>query len=161
MAQSGGPAGVHLLAAIIVGILLLATGHNPISTYHQMYSASVTADGALTSTFVYADAVAVHRLCAPRSPSGCAPGTSVARDSSTWVPWGPPPSGSCSADWPRPLLIIAMVLGGFAAGTVWATIPALFRAYLRTNEILTSLMLNYVAGFSHVLPDLRQRLVLA
>jgi simple sugar transport system permease protein len=30
---------------------------------------------------------------------------------------------------------------------LWAEIPALLRAYLRTNEILTSLMLNYVAGF--------------
>jgi simple sugar transport system permease protein len=50
-------------------------------------------------------------------------------------------------DWPRPLLIIAMVVGGALAGMLWATIPALLRAYLRTNEILTSLMLNYVAGF--------------
>jgi simple sugar transport system permease protein len=40
-----------------------------------------------------------------------------------------------------------MVLGGAFAGMLWATIPALLRAYLRTNEILTSLMLNYVAGF--------------
>ena len=43
-----------VLAAIIAGILLAATGHNPFSTYHQMYSAAVTADGALSSTFVYA-----------------------------------------------------------------------------------------------------------
>ena len=50
-------------------------------------------------------------------------------------------------DWPRPLVIIAMVLGGVLAGMPWAEIPALLRAYLRTNEILTSLMLNYVAGF--------------
>ncbi len=53
-----------LLAAIIVGILLAATGHNPFSTYHQMYSASVTADGALTSTFVYATPMLFTGLCA-------------------------------------------------------------------------------------------------
>ncbi len=55
--------------------------------------------------------------------------------------------GLVLGDWPRPLLIIAMIVGGALAGMLWACIPALLRAYLRTNEILTSLMLNYVAGF--------------
>ena len=32
------------------------------------------------------------------------------------------------------------------AGMLWAAIPGVLRAYGRTNEILTSLMLNYVAG---------------
>src|SRR5450759_2898072 len=39
-----------------------------------------------------------------------------------------------------------MVIGGMVAGMVWAAIPGILRAYGRTNEILTSLMLNYVAG---------------
>jgi simple sugar transport system permease protein len=47
---------------------------------------------------------------------------------------------------PGPLVIVAMVIGGALAGSLWAAIPGLLRAYLRTNEILTSLMLNYVAG---------------
>jgi len=55
--------------------------------------------------------------------------------------------GLVLGDWPRPLLIVAMVVGGALAGMLWACIPGLLRAYLRTNEILTSLMLNYVAGF--------------
>jgi simple sugar transport system permease protein len=55
--------------------------------------------------------------------------------------------GLVFGDWPRPLLIVAMVVGGALAGMLWACIPGLLRAYLRTNEILTSLMLNYVAGF--------------
>ena len=58
-----------VLAAVIVGILLLATGHNPLSTYHQMYSAAITADGALTATFSLRDATSFHRavrrLCLP------------------------------------------------------------------------------------------------
>ena len=53
-----------VLAAIIVAILLLATGHNPLSTYHQMYSAAITADGALSSTFVYATPLLFTGLCA-------------------------------------------------------------------------------------------------
>lgn len=39
----------------------------------------------------------------------------------------------------------AMVLGGAIGGALWAGIPALLRTHFNANEILTSLMLNYVA----------------
>jgi simple sugar transport system permease protein len=131
---------------VIVGILLLATGHNPFSTYHQMYSAAVTADGALTGTFVYATPMLFTGLCA-----------AFAFRMRTWNiggegqlymgAVGASAVGLLLGDWPRPLLIVAMILGGAFAGMLSAAIPGLLRAYLRTNEILTSLMLNYVAGF--------------
>ncbi|WP_238364966.1 ABC transporter permease [Mesobacterium pallidum] len=40
-----------------------------------------------------------------------------------------------------PLMIVAGILGGL----IWALIPALLKVYFRTNEILVSLMLVYVA----------------
>ena len=46
-----------------------------------------------------------------------------------------------SGPWILPLMILAGVLGGMA----WAAIPALLRTRLKVNEILTSLMLTYVA----------------
>ena len=39
-----------------------------------------------------------------------------------------------------------MCLAGGLAGAAWAAIPAVLRAFFKTNEIITSLMLNYVAG---------------
>ena len=39
-----------------------------------------------------------------------------------------------------------MIVAGLAAGAAWALIPGFLKAYLSTNEIITSLMLNYVAG---------------
>ncbi|MEZ5138071.1 MAG: ABC transporter permease [Acidimicrobiales bacterium] len=44
-----------------------------------------------------------------------------------------------------PVLIVAMVVAGAAAGAAWAGIAAVLRAYLGTNEIITTLMLNYLA----------------
>jgi general nucleoside transport system permease protein len=38
------------------------------------------------------------------------------------------------------------VAAGAALGAAWAAIPGLLRAFLHTNEIITSLMLNYVAA---------------
>ncbi|MGR3541139.1 MAG: ABC transporter permease [Hasllibacter sp.] len=43
------------------------------------------------------------------------------------------------------LIFPMMVLAGLAGGVAWAMIPALLRAYARTNEILVSLLLVYVA----------------
>jgi simple sugar transport system permease protein len=40
--------------------------------------------------------------------------------------------------------IPAMMLGGMAAGALWALIPAVLRAYLDVNEIISTLMLNYI-----------------
>jgi general nucleoside transport system permease protein len=40
-----------------------------------------------------------------------------------------------------------MCLGGALAGALWASIPGVLRAFANTNEIITSLMLNYVAGY--------------
>ena len=40
-----------------------------------------------------------------------------------------------------PIMFIAAVL----AGAAWALIPALLKAYLRVNEIITTLMFNYIA----------------
>ena len=47
---------------------------------------------------------------------------------------------------PSPLIIAAMIAAGAAGGALLAAIPAILRAYFSTNEIITSLMLNYVAA---------------
>ena len=46
-----------------------------------------------------------------------------------------------------PLVVLAMVLLGILGGMVWAAIPALLKVRFGTNEILTSLMLVYVAQY--------------
>ena len=46
---------------------------------------------------------------------------------------------------PSWLLLPLMGLAGFAMGALWGLAPALLKAYLSVNEIITSLMLNYVA----------------
>ncbi len=45
-----------------------------------------------------------------------------------------------------PLLLPLMLLMGIAGGMTWAAIPAFLKVRFGTNEILTSLMLVYVAG---------------
>src|SRR3954469_14402404 len=42
-------------------------------------------------------------------------------------------------------ILPAMILGGAVGGALWAAIPALLKTRFNASEILTSLMLNYVA----------------
>lgn len=48
---------------------------------------------------------------------------------------------------PKPLMLTAMALAGFVGGGIWGFIPGYLKAKLNVNEIITSLMLNYVAIF--------------
>lgn len=53
--------------------------------------------------------------------------------------------GIFPAGTPGIILIPAMVVGGMVAGALWGGIAGVLRARLNVNEIITTLMLNYVA----------------
>jgi len=46
---------------------------------------------------------------------------------------------------PRPLLLISMLLGGILGGAIWALLPAILKIKRGMNEIISTLMLNYIA----------------
>jgi len=48
-------------------------------------------------------------------------------------------------DLPGYVLLPAMLIGASLAGGVWGLVPALLKVRLRANEIIVSLMLNYIA----------------
>jgi general nucleoside transport system permease protein len=49
-------------------------------------------------------------------------------------------------EWQSPLTLLLMLLFGILGGMLWGSIPAFLRNRFNANEILTSLMLVYVAG---------------
>ena len=48
-------------------------------------------------------------------------------------------------DLPAWILLPAMIVAGFVGGAAWGAIPGALKAFLGVNEIITSLMLNYIA----------------
>ncbi|MCP8893388.1 ABC transporter permease [Shinella daejeonensis] len=48
-------------------------------------------------------------------------------------------------DWHSPLVLPLMLVFGMIGGALYAAIPAFLKAHMNTNEILTSLMLVYIA----------------
>jgi simple sugar transport system permease protein len=49
---------------------------------------------------------------------------------------------------PSPWLIPCMFAAGFAAGALWGFLPTLLRVRLDVNEIITTLMMNYIAIYT-------------
>ncbi len=46
---------------------------------------------------------------------------------------------------PKAIMLLSMAIAGFIGGAIWGFIPGLLKAKLNVNEIITTLMLNYVA----------------
>ena len=141
--------GVPLLsvavAAVVGAIVLLATGHHPLSTYQRILDAAFTADGALSGTLIAATPLVFCGLAAAAA-FRMQLFNIGAEGQLTAGAIGAVAAALALGDAPTGLVIIAMVVAGALAGAAWASIPGLLRAFARTNEIITSLMLNYVAA---------------
>jgi ABC-type uncharacterized transport system permease subunit len=140
------PIGSIGLAMVIGGIVLAISGNSPFTTYQNIVRASITQPGAFEQTLVSMTPLLFTGLAA-----------AVAFRMKVWNIGGEGQlyMGAVGAagvgiflhSLPAPAVVLAMVLGGIIAGSLWAAIPGALRAYLNTNEILTSLMLNYVAVY--------------
>jgi simple sugar transport system permease protein len=139
------PVGSVVVAFGIISIVLLATGHAPGHTFSKLFRSAFVDDGALSATFVSATPVAFTGLAAAAAfrmnlfnigAEGQLYFGVVGAVALALLLDGAPGS----------VLIAAMCVGAAIAGAAWALIPGVLRAFTRTNEIITSLMLNYVAG---------------
>ena len=139
------PLGSIAAAFLIIAVVLLATGHDPLHAFRKLFLSAFVDDGALSSTFVSATPIAFTGLAAAAAfrmnlfnigAEGQLYFGVVGAVGVALLLKGAP--GSVS--------IGAMCIAGAAAGAVWALIPGMLRAFGRTSEIITSLMLNYVAG---------------
>ena len=52
--------------------------------------------------------------------------------------------GISLGDVPKPLVLPIVIVGGFLAGGLWASIPALLKTKLKVDDVVSTLLLNYV-----------------
>jgi simple sugar transport system permease protein len=141
------PAALSLGAALIVGALLLAaSGSNPIDGYDALVQGSFGTKYDVGETLVRALPLAIVALgVAPALRAGVftvgAEGQVILGAMAATAVVLALPDGAPSA-----VLIAAGAVAGAIAGGLWALLPALLRARLNVNEILSTLLLNYVAA---------------
>jgi ABC-type uncharacterized transport system permease subunit len=142
------PAASLVFAFLASGIVLQATGHSALSSYRKIFDAAFLSNGALGQTLIAATPLAFTGLAAAAAfrmrlfniggEGQLYIGAITAAAAGLYLGG----SGGTS-----PFVIAAMVVAGCAGGAAWALIPGVLRAFFKTNEIITSLMLNYVAAY--------------
>jgi simple sugar transport system permease protein len=139
------PAGSVVAAFGVMTLVLLATGHPPIHTFTRLLQTGFGSKVAINETFTSATPLLFTGLCAAvafrmqlfniggegQLYAGAIAGAAAGLLLGNHTGW---------------LSVPAMIAAGAVGGAALALLPALFRAFLSTNEIITSLMLNYVVA---------------
>lgn len=139
------PLGSLVLGLLFGAMILILFGINPLEAYRVMARGSLGSQYAITETLVKAIPLMLTGL-----------GVSLAFRMLFWNigAEGQLAMGGIAATYvalfmsdvlPAPLTIPTMILLGMFAGALWGLIPALLKAYIGVNEILTTLMMNYIA----------------
>ena len=135
------------VALVISGLMIALVGGDPIRSYVHIVGAAFGSPGVISDTLVKATPLILAGLaCAlafrmrlwnigveGQYLMGAWGATAV-----VMVPLVP-------ADAPAPVMLVAMAIAGFLSGAIWGSIPGLLKAYLKVNEIIVTLMLNYIA----------------
>jgi general nucleoside transport system permease protein len=134
-----------LIALIIAGLVFYAAGTNPFEAYSTMLRGTVTDWSGWSE---------VLRRAIPLLLVGI--GLTLAYRAQFFniggegqILLGAVAAGGIALFTPLPplLMLPLMFLGGALAGGLWALLAAFLRVRLRVNEILSTLMLNYVATY--------------
>jgi len=141
------PVGSLIFAFLVAALVLVATGHDPFSTYRQLFEAAFVQRGSLNQTLIAATPLAFTGLAAAAAFRmklyNIGAEGQMYMGAITGAAAGLYLGGRGG---PSPFVIAAMVVAGGFGGMAWGLIPGILRAFFRTSEILTSLLLNYVAG---------------
>jgi len=133
-----------VLALVACGIFIALNGMNPIMVYAKMLKGAFGSSFGITETLVKAIPLLL-----------CGLGVSIAYRISVWNigAEGQFLAGAMAAtavtvyfpQLPMYISIPSMVVASIVAGGVWGLLTAIPRTYFQVNELITSLMLNYVA----------------
>jgi general nucleoside transport system permease protein len=143
------PIGSLVVAFAILAIVLAATGHDPWHTYRLVVEAGFTGNGAFSATLISATPILFTGLAAAAAfrmqifNIGAEGQLYFGAVGASWIALRLGDHGAGSTF----VYVVGMCIAAAVLGALWALIPAVLRAFAHTNEIITTLMLNYVAGY--------------
>ncbi len=139
--------GSVVVALILGGIIFLLAGGNPIRSYGYIYRAAFGSWGQFNDTMIKASPLILVGLACAVSfrmrlwnigAEGQLFMGAWAASAVVLLPILPPET-------PRWIFIPVMLVAGFIGGALWGFVPGFLKARLNVNEIITSLMMNYIA----------------
>ncbi len=141
---------IPLLAIVvtfaITSIFIIIAGANPFEAYYYFLISPLTSKIGILEVLVKST---------PLILTGAA--VTIAFASGYWNigAEGQLLAGAVAAAWlgtslvgvPQPAAVLIMLLGGFIAGMLWALVPAILKVKLAVDEVVTTLLMNYIALF--------------
>jgi len=132
-----------LVALFVAGFLLLFAGVNPAAAYLEILHEALGSTYGISETLVKTTPLIITGLA-----------VSVAFRMQIWNigAEGQLYMGACGATWvalfsglDTPLMLPAMFLAAFLGGGLWASVAGLLRARWQVNEVIVTLLMNYIA----------------
>jgi ABC-type uncharacterized transport system permease subunit len=147
-----------VMAFLVGGLVILVTGHNPISTYKAIFNGTglnwlfpwtSSADRPaaalnlqqtliLTTPLILVGLAVAFAFRAGLFNIGGQGQYLMGAIASVWV-------GSSFASMSKPLHIVLAILAAALAGAAWAGIAGVLKATVGANEVISTIMLNYIA----------------
>lgn len=133
------------LSLVFAGIVIAAMGFNPALVYYSIIDGSLGSEMRLQQTIVKAVPLIIASM-----------GILIAFKMKFWNIGGEGQimMGAFGASFmalnlpetlPAPIMLLCMMLAAILCGSIWAFIPAFFKARFGTNETIFTLMMNYIA----------------
>jgi simple sugar transport system permease protein len=139
------PVAAVILSAALIALVLLALGASPIGVMGALWQDAFGTWLAFTETLVKATPLAFCGLAVTIAFQGAlwnigADGQLIAGATLAGA------LGPMLGPWPHPLATLAMLAAGAAGGATWGSVAGWLRARRDVNEIISTIMLNFVAA---------------
>ena len=138
------PLAAILAAFIVSAVLIIAWGANPIDAYAALFSGAFGSPNAIATTLerttplIFTGLAVTYGYRGGFFNIGAEGQLYMGAIAAVWV-------GLMLPDWPSWLLIPACVLASALAGLLWVLLPAYLKSRRGINEVLTTLLMNYIA----------------
>jgi general nucleoside transport system permease protein len=131
-------------ALAITGVLLLASGVNPLLAYWEILRGAFKSVGTIAETLLYATPVILTALSVILC-FRCGL-WNIGADGQLYLgAIAAVAVGFNALNLPGPLVLPAMFIAAFVAGGFWAFIPAVLRLWAGASEVIVTIMMNFIA----------------
>jgi simple sugar transport system permease protein len=138
------PGAVFVVAVLVAAVVIALSGSPPLPALAAWWEGAVSAPGALpesllnTTPLLFTGLAVAIGLLAGQFNIGVEGQLLVGALASAWV-------GFAVSGLPAPLHVVLALLAGALTGAIWGWIPGILKAWRGAHEVITTIMMNYIA----------------
>jgi simple sugar transport system permease protein len=131
------------LTFILTSILIIMAGASPVTVFITMFNGSFSSYDRMAEIFVKAIPLIIAGLGVSVSFRGGF--WNIGAEGQLYIGAAAAAVTGILIQWNSPFLLLFVITGSFIAGSFWAFIPGLLKGALGINEVILTMMMNYIA----------------